>query len=45
MDLYKVPQPTSVDLMYEVRLFTNKMKDLNKFNRKFKELSSQINHI
>jgi hypothetical protein len=26
MDLYKVPQPTSVDLMYEVRLFTNKMK-------------------
>jgi hypothetical protein len=33
VDLYKVPQPTSVDLMYEVRLFTNKMKDLNKFNR------------
>lgn len=34
MDLYKVPQPTSVDLTYEVRIFTNKMKDLNKFNRK-----------
>jgi hypothetical protein len=33
VDLYKVPQPTSVDLTYEVRLFTNKMKDLNKFNR------------
>lgn len=33
IDLYKVPQPTSVDLMYEVRLFTNRMKDLNKFNR------------
>lgn len=34
MDLYKVPQPTSVDLTYEVRLFTNKMKDLNRFNNK-----------
>jgi hypothetical protein len=34
IDLYKVPQPTSVDLVYEVRLFTNKMKDLNKFNNK-----------
>ena len=33
VDLYKVPQPTSVDLTYEVRIFTNKMKDLNKFNR------------
>jgi len=33
-DLYKIPQPTSVDLTYEVRLFTNKMKDLNRFNRK-----------
>lgn len=34
MDLYKVPQPTSVDITYEVRLFTTKMKDLNEFNRK-----------
>lgn len=33
IDLYKVPQPTSVDVTYELRLFTNKMKDLNKFNR------------
>ena len=34
VDLYKVPQPTPVDMSYEVRLFTNRMKDLNKFNRK-----------
>ena len=33
IDLYKVPQPTPVDMSYEVRLFTNRMKDLNKFNR------------
>lgn len=33
VDLYKIPQPTSVDLTYEVRLFTTRMKDLNKFNR------------
>lgn len=40
VDLYKVPQPTSVDLSYEVRLFTNKMKDLNRFNEKI-QLSFQ----
>jgi hypothetical protein len=33
VDLYKIPQPTPVDMTYEIRLFTNKMKDLNKFNR------------
>lgn len=32
VDLYKVPQPTSVDLSYEVRIFTNRMRDLNKLN-------------
>ena len=33
VDLYKIPQPTSVDITYEVRIFTNRMKDLNKYNR------------
>ena len=33
IDLYKIPQPTPVDITYEVRFFTNRMKDLNKFNR------------
>jgi hypothetical protein len=33
IDLYKIPQPTPVDIVYEVRFFTNRMKDLNKFNR------------
>ena len=33
MDTYKIPQPTSVDITYEVRLFCNRMKDLNLFNR------------
>ena len=32
VDMYKIPQPTSVDLTYEVRLFCNRMKDLNKLN-------------
>lgn len=32
VDLYKVPQPVSVDLTYEIRIFTTKMKDLNLFN-------------
>lgn len=33
IDLYKIPQPTSVDLTYEVRIFANKLRHLNKFNR------------
>ena len=36
-DLYKIPQPTSVDLSYEIRIFTGKMKDLNKFNEKIQK--------
>lgn len=31
-DLYKIPQPTCIDLTYEVRLFTNKLRNLNEFN-------------
>jgi len=34
VDVYKVPQPTSVDINYEIRIFSNKMRDLNKFNTK-----------
>lgn len=37
IDLYKVPQPTSVDISYEVRLFTNKMSDLNLLNSKIQK--------
>lgn len=33
VDLYRVPQPTPVDITYEVRMFTNRMKDLNTVNR------------
>lgn len=32
VDVYKIPQPTSVDLTYNVRLFANKMRDVNKMN-------------
>ena len=37
VDLYKIPQPVSVDITYEVRIFTNRMKDLNRFNRKMQK--------
>jgi len=33
IDTYKIPQPTSVDVTYEVRLFCNRMRDLNIYNR------------
>ena len=47
VDLYKVPQPTSVDLTYEVRIFTNRTRNLNKLNsliqRKFQSRQAYIN--
>ena len=33
-DVYKIPQPISIDIMYEVRLFCNRMRDLNVMNKK-----------
>ena len=46
VDVYKIPQPTSVDITYEVRIFTNKLRDLNKFNsivqRSFQSRQSYI---
>jgi len=44
IDVYKIPQPTSVDITYEVRLFTNKMRDLNKFNIKIQQAFNAIQY-
>jgi len=33
MDLYKIPQPTAVDLSYEIRLFSDSILTLNDFNQ------------
>jgi hypothetical protein len=32
VDLYKIPQPTPIDVMYEVRIFAYRQKELNAFN-------------
>jgi len=46
MTLYKIPQPTSVDVNYDIRVFTGKMKDLNKFSVKIqKEFNSRQSYI
>lgn len=34
MDVYKIPQPIPVDITYEVKIFTNRMRELNSFNQK-----------
>jgi hypothetical protein len=34
VDIHKVPQPVGVDLTYTVRLFSYKMRQLNKLNKK-----------
>tara|TARA_R110000851_G_scaffold11125_1_gene39445 strand:+ start:1532 stop:2602 length:1071 start_codon:yes stop_codon:yes gene_type:complete len=33
LDTYKIPQPTSIDMTYNVRLYCNRMKDLNVFHK------------
>ena len=33
-DIYKIPQPIAVDVQYEVRFFTNKIRSLNVLNSK-----------
>lgn len=34
IDLYKIPQPTCVDINYEVRLFCNRLESVNDFSSK-----------
>ena len=33
-DIYEIPQPINVDVSYEVRLFSTRMRELNEFNKK-----------
>tara|TARA_R110000772_G_scaffold22599_2_gene61072 strand:- start:963 stop:2000 length:1038 start_codon:yes stop_codon:yes gene_type:complete len=33
MDVYKIPQPIPVDITYNVKLFVNRMRSLNEFNK------------
>jgi len=44
VDVYKIPQPTSVDITYEVRLFCNRMRDLNKLNLIVQKLFQSRQH-
>jgi hypothetical protein len=44
VDTYKIPQPTSVDLTYEVRLFCNRMKDLNQLNQLVQKIFQSRQH-
>lgn len=32
-DVYKIPQPTPVDITYDVKIFANRMRELNAFNK------------
>jgi hypothetical protein len=36
-DVYKIPQPTPVDITYDIKIFTNRMRELNAFNKKILE--------
>lgn len=39
-DVYKIPQPIPVDITYEVKIFCNRMRELNAFNKKVLETFS-----
>lgn len=47
VDLYKIPQPTSVDISYEIRVFTTKINDQNlsaeKIHKAFNSFQKYIN--
>ena len=32
-DIYRIPQPIAVNLTYQVRFFSYRMRELNKFNK------------
>ena len=38
IDVYKIPQPTAIDLIYDVSFFSNKMRDTNKFQTQIQKL-------
>lgn len=42
MDIYKIPQPTAVDITYEVRFFSNKMSDVNIIHNKVQRVFNAI---
>jgi len=44
VDVYKIPQPVSVDVTYEVRIFCNKMRELNRFNTKMQQTFRSRQH-
>lgn len=44
MLLYKIPQPTPIDITYEILIYSNRIKDLNKLNRKVRKLFQSRQH-
>lgn len=44
MDVYKIPQPTAVDITYDVRLFCGRMRDLNTLHNTIQKLFNSRQH-
>ena len=44
IDLYKIPQPTAVDITYEVRLFTNKIRPINDISETLRKAFKSRQH-
>jgi hypothetical protein len=42
MDVYKIPQPVPVDIIYQVKIVCNRMKELNQFNKLILEKFSSM---
>ncbi len=44
VDIYKIPQPIPITMTYEVRLFSTKIRDLNKFNKILLKQFASLQH-
>lgn len=43
-DIYKIPQPTSVDLTYEIKFFSFRMRDVNQMEERMVELFKSMQY-
>lgn len=44
VDIYKIPQPIPITMTFEVRLFSTKIRDLNKFNKILLKQFASLQH-
>ncbi len=44
IDIYKIPQPVCIDITYEIRFFSTRMRELNNFNTEIQKIFASRQH-